>query len=52
MCACVPCPSNRKKVRALLEKDFAYAVQSIRPSVSPESLSAYSKWAEQYGVNR
>ena len=40
------------QVRALLEKDFAYAVQSIRPSVSPESLTAYSKWAEQYGVNR
>ncbi len=39
-------------VRALTEKDFAYAVQSIRPSVSPDSLQAYSKWAEQFGVNR
>ena len=41
-----------EEVRALTEKDFAYAVQSIRPSVSPDSLTHYAEWAGQFGVNR
>lgn len=35
-----------------LLQDFTYAVQSIRPSVSPDSLLHYSQWAEQFGVTR
>lgn len=39
-------------VRPIREDDFLKAIKIIRPSVSPESLSAFERWAEQFGVTR
>ena len=33
-------------------QDFTSSVATIRPSVSPESLVQYQRWAEQFGVNK
>jgi SpoVK/Ycf46/Vps4 family AAA+-type ATPase len=39
-------------LRAVAERDFLESVQTIRPSVSPDSLQEYQSWAEQFGVTR
>lgn len=39
-------------LRALGEKDFTEAVKFIRPSVSKDSLKAFTDWSEQFGVTR
>lgn len=39
-------------VRPLALKDFLAAVGTIRPSVSPDSLQAYVRWSEQFGVTK
>ncbi|RYH28756.1 hypothetical protein EON65_11010 [archaeon] len=41
-----------EEVRSIREQDFTSALRIIRPSVSRDSLQAFQKWADQYGVTR
>ncbi len=36
----------------MLLQDFVNAVRNIRPSVSGDTLSAFTKWSQQFGVSR
>ncbi|KAG0344985.1 hypothetical protein BG004_004032 [Podila humilis] len=38
------------QVRPILFQDFVQALQSIRPSVSPQSLAAFEEWNRDYGA--
>ena len=39
-------------MRPICFRDFQTAVQNIRPSVSADSLGAFDRWGEQYGLNK
>lgn len=38
------------QVRPIQFHDFVQALQSIRPSVSPQSLQAFEEWNREYGA--
>ncbi|KAG0042304.1 hypothetical protein BGZ83_000612 [Gryganskiella cystojenkinii] len=38
------------QVRPIQFQDFVQALQTIRPSVSPQSLSAFEEWNREYGA--
>eukprot|EP01034_Spumella_vulgaris_P026162 gene26162-32697_t len=41
-----------EEVRCINDQDFVNAVRNIRPSVSQDTLQAFVKWSQQFGVSR
>ena len=43
---------KEEDVRKVNLTDFATSLRTIRPSVSPDSLHAFTKWADSFGTSR
>lgn len=40
---------NPKEIRPITEQDFINSLKRIRRSVAPASVTAYEKWAKDFG---
>lgn len=40
---------NLKEIRPITEQDFINSLKRIRRSVAPQSVTAYEKWAKDFG---